>query len=580
MFTTARNLIPCLEQLLLLIPPKHVTLVGAGNGQGALVQWLSKLENSITLVEALEQNFKALQNQKKNGALLNAKLENRVVAPLAGSSQFFVHSIAAENGLLSVTHLKKLWPNLELVSSMPSKAVQLVHFLNEEFDHQWLFIDCLPAASLIQSCAPSILSKVDVVLVRAVVSADRDEHLAGAYLDEVTGVLPGFIQCVLQPSIHPEIYYALFVRDYLEENDKLSKELHSAVSNEDFYKKALIEKKALLDDLLEKNKELAEKVDSQDKIRCELQSELELISKIRDQENEINARTVEYYGCIKEQLQTLISQKTEIQDQFKKQGEELIRLRKFLDASFKKEISNASRQIQAFTGLENYWKNGDLPTANTENHAWPISPDFALYLVRLLENNNYDLVIEFGSGVSTLVIAKALSKLTTKRVDRSPVVFASFDHLSEYYCQTLEMLNQAKLGDYVQLTLAPLKDWKAPNGSTYSYYDCQEVLASLSKVLSTNDLRILVVVDGPPAATGKHARYPAGPIVLEQFAGAQIDWLMDDFIREDEKEIVQLWQQEMVALNIPNKSTVKKLEKDACLLQVSTQLLKSGNSED
>jgi len=40
-------------------------------------------------------------------------------------------------------------------------------------------------------------------------------------------------------------------------------------------------------------------------------------------------------------------------------------------------------------------------------------------------------------------------------------------------------------------------------------------------------LRVLVIVDGPPAATGPHARYPAGPLVLQHFAGAQIDFLME-----------------------------------------------------
>jgi len=93
-----------------------------------------------------------------------------------------------------------------------------------------------------------------------------------------------------------------------------------------------------------------------------------------------------------------------------------------LDASLKKEITNATRQIQAFTGLENYWRTGVLPTANTESHSWPVSPDFSLYVVSLLEQNNYGLVIEFGSGISTVVIAKALSKMASRQQTGKPPV--------------------------------------------------------------------------------------------------------------------------------------------------------------
>ena len=269
-----------------------------------------------------------------------------------------------------------------------------------------------------------------------------------------------------------------------------------------------------------------------------------------------------------EQLQIEVEQNLDVQSLFKKQSDELVRLRKSLDASLKKAITNATRQIQAFTGLENYWRTGDLPTANNESHAWPVSPDFSLYVVTLLEKNDYDLVIEFGTGVSTVVVAKTLVKLATRREGRFPVSFVSFDHLEQYYKQTLSMLQQAGLASYVQLHHAPLVDWKAPNGQIYPYYSCQELLENLARKYPPAGLRVLVIVDGPPGATSPHARYPAAPLILNFYAGAHIDFLLDDYARVAEKETAQLWVDEIGNDNLKYQSTHIKLEKDAFLISV------------
>lgn len=260
--------------------------------------------------------------------------------------------------------------------------------------------------------------------------------------------------------------------------------------------------------------------------------------------------------------------KTELDAQLKKQADELIRVRKFLDSSLKNEVSNAAKQIEAFMGLQNYFATGELPSVNTERHSWPISPDFAIYLIELIELNDYDLIIEFGSGISTVIIAKTLAKMASQRQGKPSVTFASFDHLDQYYQQTRAHLQQAGLADTVQLTLAPLKDWPAPDGNAYSYYDCQPILAQLAQAHVTASLRMLVIVDGPPAATGKHARYPAAPLILQHFAQAHIDLLLDDYIRTDEKEIAQRWEADIAAAKRAYTHTERRLEKDACLIQI------------
>lgn len=266
---------------------------------------------------------------------------------------------------------------------------------------------------------------------------------------------------------------------------------------------------------------------------------------------------------------TLQQQKIELDAQLKRQSDELIRVRKFLDSTVQREVANATKQIEAAIGLQNYFATGELPHINTERHSWPISPDFALYLIELLELNDYDLIIEFGSGISTSIIAKTLAKMAVKRSGKPPVDFVSFDHLEKYYQQTLAQLEHAGLAETVQLNLAPLQDWLAPNGNTYPYYACQPTLAALAKKHPAAGLRLLVIVDGPPAATGKHARYPAGPLILQHFAGAHIDLLLDDYIRDDEREVAKLWQADVVAAKLSYTTSERKLEKDACLMAVS-----------
>jgi hypothetical protein len=275
-----------------------------------------------------------------------------------------------------------------------------------------------------------------------------------------------------------------------------------------------------------------------------------------------------FQKTVEDLTQTLQAQKAELDIKLKKQADDLISVRKFLDSSLKKEVSNAAKQIESAIGLQSYFATGDLPNINVERHSWPITSDFALYLIGLLETNDYDLVIELGSGISTVIIAKTLAKTAPRRQGKPPVAFASFDHLVQYYNQTLAQLKQAGLDQAVQLQLCPLQPYTAPNGKTYPYYDCLPVFAALAQQHGPTGLRVLVVIDGPPAATGPHARYPAGPIALSHFKGAQIDLLLDDYIRDDEKEIAKLWQAEIAAEKLEYSTTVCQLQKDACLIAI------------
>ncbi|WP_057092468.1 class I SAM-dependent methyltransferase [Comamonas thiooxydans] len=328
--------------------------------------------------------------------------------------------------------------------------------------------------------------------------------------------------------------------------------------------KARDEQTQLAQERLAQTEQLTQAKAAAEKQSQERAQQLEQVTKARDEQ----AKLAQKLQVQIEQLQAQVVLKADLQAMIKHQNDELARSLEILSNSLKDEVNNATRQINSFTGLENYWQTGDLPAVNTERHSWPVSPDFSLYVVGLIEQKKYDLIIEFGSGISTLVVAKTLAKMESRCKSQSSTVFVSFDHLEQYYNQTLNILRQSGLENNVELHLSPLRKWMASNGKEYSYYDCQEVLAGLAQRYYKNKINVLVIVDGPPASTGVHARYPAAPLVLQNFSGMNIDFLMDDYIRLDEKEIVKLWQAEMNEVNINHSSFIRKLEKDACLLQV------------
>ncbi|HFM4818112.1 TPA: hypothetical protein ACG7N5_004906, partial [Escherichia coli] len=76
-------------------------------------------------------------------------------------------------------------------------------------------------------------------------------------------------------------------------------------------------------------------------------------------------------------------------------------IKKELDAKLNKSV----RHVEAFISIQQYLTHGDCITGF---HGWPISPDMGVFLLEKIRERNYDAIIEFGSGVSTLLIAKGL----------------------------------------------------------------------------------------------------------------------------------------------------------------------------
>lgn len=156
---------------------------------------------------------------------------------------------------------------------------------------------------------------------------------------------------------------------------------------------------------------------------------------------------------------------------------------------------------------------------------WALSARGVLNVVDLVERDRTHLVVECGSGTSTVFIAAALDRLGSGgRV-------VALEHLPEYAERTKRLLEANGLSDHAEVRVAPLDEVDV-DGEACTWYstDAIEDLYAID----------LLLVDGPPEAVGEQARYPALPILLPRLRpGATV--ILDDARRDDEHAVLERW---------------------------------------
>lgn len=173
---------------------------------------------------------------------------------------------------------------------------------------------------------------------------------------------------------------------------------------------------------------------------------------------------------------------------------------------------------------------GQLPPLR----GWATSPDVLLHLHAYVMNTKPQVVVEFGSGASTLVIADALRQNGFGQL-------ISIEH-SEYYSKkTLEILQAEYLQVWVDLRVGDLELWEKDHlNPTGAEKPSQWYPNHLLEGIECVDL---LWVDGPPGAICLFSRYPALPALIERLSPNAEIW-MDDTIRQEEKDICQRWADE------------------------------------
>ncbi|MEU4156574.1 class I SAM-dependent methyltransferase [Actinoplanes sp. NPDC026670] len=166
----------------------------------------------------------------------------------------------------------------------------------------------------------------------------------------------------------------------------------------------------------------------------------------------------------------------------------------------------------------------------------PSSGDFALNptdlleLLHLIRTRQPRLVLELGSGTSSVWIAYALEKAGGRLV--------SLDHDGGYAARTRAALAAHGLSGIAVVRDAPLTP-AAIDGRDYPWYD-PEALADLHDI-------DFVLIDGPPAATGADARYPAMHMIEKRLAD-RATIVFDDAGRADEQAAMTAWTERFTGL--------------------------------
>jgi predicted O-methyltransferase YrrM len=208
------------------------------------------------------------------------------------------------------------------------------------------------------------------------------------------------------------------------------------------------------------------------------------------------------------------------------------------------ELRQTFRQIEAIQNL-----NAMLPASDVlpATRGWAASPDLILVLVDQVIAQRPSLIVECGSGTSTLWLALALRRFG---IDGRIVALEADPVFAD---KTRGFLARHGVSDVAEVRDAPLEDLSLADGS-YPWY-ARRAWKNLAGI-------DLLFVDGPPAATGAKARYPALPSLREALNPASIV-IVDDLVVPDMQETLRLWLDAYPEFG----SEILPLEKQAALLR-------------
>ena len=217
-----------------------------------------------------------------------------------------------------------------------------------------------------------------------------------------------------------------------------------------------------------------------------------------------------------------------------------------IDIDLKTEVQQTFRQLEALQNL-----NAVLPATDVlpATRGWAASPDLLLVLIDLVISERPSLIVECGSGASTLWLALAMRRF---QIDGRII---ALDHDPVFGAKTRDLMARHGVSDLAEVRDAPLESFSL-DGETYSWY-ARRAWEDLKGI-------DLLFVDGPPATTGHQARYPALPLLsglLSPIATA----VLDDLVVPDMQKVLRLWLDAYPDFG----SEILPLEKQAAVLRRS-----------
>ncbi|MDO6578815.1 hypothetical protein [Alteromonas stellipolaris] len=227
--------------------------------------------------------------------------------------------------------------------------------------------------------------------------------------------------------------------------------------------------------------------------------------------------------------------------------------------SLEQKISMASlfelRKLPAFANLPMSYSEHTMDTPNLAE------------LSSLISLNSFDVIVEFGSGLSTVVAASVTDeKIKAKNSDAKlaipnvgeesssqsfanalPNYVISFEQEAKYLNNTKNLLNASGLSAYVDLYHAPLTQSQySMDGERGVYYDCLEKLLELKRVFNNRNAKVLVIIDGPSIQKDKASSvYAALPTVLDYLSQCDITMFANNANQFEDSNLIESWENEI-----------------------------------
>ncbi len=189
-----------------------------------------------------------------------------------------------------------------------------------------------------------------------------------------------------------------------------------------------------------------------------------------------------------------------------------------------RRIGEMEHQVRALVNVRPL--AGPLPL---DLGGWAGDPVLVDLVLRYVLRRRPSLVVECGSGWSTLLIALCLRELGAGEL-------VALEHDDRWERRTRDLLRHHGAGERATVVLAPLRI-QVPEGPARLWYGFD------ADTLFPGPIDLLVV-DGPPGAVGHRARYPAVPLLRDRLT-ADATVILDDAHREDERWIAARWSEEL-----------------------------------
>ncbi len=157
---------------------------------------------------------------------------------------------------------------------------------------------------------------------------------------------------------------------------------------------------------------------------------------------------------------------------------------------------------------------------------WAADPVLADEVLRAVVRREPDLVVECGSGWTTVLVARCLHELGTGRI-------VAFEHDRRYADRTTRLLDRYSGSERVNVVHAPITE-REVGGESHRWYG-EKADGSVSERID------LLLVDGPPGGLAPKIRYPAVPLLADRLTSDALIFL-DDARRGDESDIAEAWE--------------------------------------